>query len=123
VRLLLDAHVPPAVAIGLAARISIEALALRDWEGGVYLNADDDTILRTAYDARWTLVTYDRRTIQPLLRVWGERGIPHGGVIFVDDRTIPQQDVGGLIRALQYIVETFGGMECENRIHFLISAR
>lgn len=118
-RLLLDAPVPPAVGAGLAARITIEVLALRDWEGGIYLNAPDDTILRAAYDARWTLVTYDQRTIQPLLSTWGERGIPHGGVISVDDHTIPQQDVGGLIRALQYVVETFGDVAWENRIHFL----
>ena len=33
-----------------------------------------------------TLVTYDRRTIPPLLKDWAEEGRPHAGVIFVDEK-------------------------------------
>ena len=34
---------------------------------------------------RWSLVTYDRRTIPPLLKTWAESGLHHGGVVFVDE--------------------------------------
>jgi len=47
-----------------------------------------------------TLVTYDRRTIPPLLKTWAEENRRHGGVIFVDEENIPPSDVGTLVRAL-----------------------
>jgi hypothetical protein len=43
-----------------------------------------------------TLVTYDRRTIPPWLKAWAEEGRRHGGVVFVDEKTIPPADIGGL---------------------------
>ena len=33
-----------------------------------------------------TLVTYDRRTIPPLLKTWAEEERTHGGVVFVDEK-------------------------------------
>src|SRR5205823_586152 len=88
-RLLLDEHLSPAVAQHLAVqRPEIPVAPLRLWEGGSLLGASDDVLLTRARELEWTLVTYDLRTIAPLLKVWGEAGIAHAGVIFVDDRTI-----------------------------------
>ena len=98
-RLLLDAHVAKAVVNGLHNQIPVEHLA--DWAGGQYREEDDPTILRIACQQRLTLVTYDLRTIIPLLRAWGERGEDHGGAIFVDDKTIPPTQYGTLIDALK----------------------
>jgi hypothetical protein len=114
-RLLLDEHVHPAVAAGLRATGVAEVVALRDWQQGVYMHVDDDILLRAAYSAGWTLVTYDLRTIPLLLRTWGEQGIAHAGVIVVDDRSIDQTDIGGLIRALLAVVQRAGDDEWENR--------
>ncbi|HWR17730.1 MAG TPA: hypothetical protein VN577_23070 [Terriglobales bacterium] len=47
-----------------------------------------------------TFVTYDRGTIPPLLKVWAEEERSHGGVLFVDEKTISPTDIGGLVRAL-----------------------
>ena len=39
------------------------------------------------------------RTIPPLLKVWVEAGRDHGGIIFIDDKTISPADIGGQVRA------------------------
>ena len=69
-----------------------------------------------------TFVTYDLRTIPPLLRVWAEGGIEHGGLILVDNRTIPQGDVGGLARALCEIWRSENNKDWVNRVVFLRAA-
>ena len=56
--------------------------------------------LNEAAKQKLTLVTYDRRTIPPLLKAWAEEGLRHAGVIFVDDKTISPADIGGLVSAL-----------------------
>jgi hypothetical protein len=66
-----------------------------------------------------TLVAYDRKTIPPLLKMWAETGHDHGGVIFVDDKTIPPSDMGGIIRGLQKIAQESTGWDWKNRICFL----
>lgn len=117
-RLLLDEHVAVAVATGLVTR-GYEATALRDWHAGRYLETADEVILRAAHDEALALVTYDLRTIPPLLKRWVEQDIPHSGVIFVDQRTIAPNDVGGLIRALVQLVAAHGGADWRNRVMFL----
>ena len=57
-----------------------------EWEAGSFLGQDDAACLQSAFAQRLTLVTYDRRTIPPLLKAWAEEGRHHGGVIFVDSR-------------------------------------
>ncbi len=117
-KLLLDEHISPAVARGLTDA-GITAQPLRDWQAGAYLEAGDDVILAAAHANGWTLVTYDRRTIAPLLKSWAEQGLAHSGVIFVDERTLAQSDIGGQIRALQRLVAQLGDAEWEQRVVFL----
>ena len=121
-RLLLDEHVDPAVAGGISAPVNVEVVALRDWEQGAYLNVQDGMLLRAAYDGGWTLVTYDQRTIRPLLKDWGDRGRPHGGVIFMDDHAIAPNDVGGLIRSLRRLIAQHGDVSWEDRVVYLSRA-
>ncbi len=59
----------------------------------------DSACLRQAARQGLTFVTYDRRTIPPLLKIWAEEERKHGGVIFVDEKTILPSDTGGLVRA------------------------
>jgi hypothetical protein len=118
VKLLLDEHISPAVAQGLSAT-GVAAAALRDWHAGAYLETADELILQMAQTEGWTLVTYDLRTIPPLLKVWAEQSVSHGGVILVDERSIAQNDIGGLIRALTRLVASLGSAPWENRVVFL----
>src|SRR5208282_2893296 len=63
--------------------------------------------------------TYDRRTSPPLLKTWAEEERTHGGVIFVDERTISPADIGGLVWALTRLAKETGNWDWTNRIYFL----
>jgi hypothetical protein len=69
-----------------------------------------------------TLVTYDRRTIPPLLKLWAEEERSHGGVIFVDEKTISPADIGGLVRALISLADKAGKIDWTNQVYFLRSS-
>ena len=68
-----------------------------------------------------TLVTYDRRTIPPLLKAWAEADRHHGGVVFVDEKTIRTFDISGLARALRVLWHEAAKWDWTNRIYFLQS--
>ncbi|MHB8744180.1 MAG: hypothetical protein ACYC9L_13780 [Sulfuricaulis sp.] len=83
------------------------------------MGLSDEAILEEAIAQELTLVTYDLKTIPPLLKTWIEAGHDHGGVIFVDNKTIPSSDRGGLIRTLQKIAENSGQGDWTNQVCFL----
>jgi hypothetical protein len=64
-------------------------------------------------------VTFDWRTIPPLLRLWAEQGINHSGVILVDERTLVQNDIGGLVGALCAVWKEQGHLDWTNRVVYL----
>jgi hypothetical protein len=119
-RLLLDEHISPEVAVGLR-RLSkgLVVHALSEWQDGRLLGASDELILQEATAKKLTLVTYDLRTIPNLLKLWAGLERAHGGVAFVDEKTIPAHDIGSLIRALQKLNRDFGKWDWTNRILFL----
>jgi len=122
-RLLLDEHVSPRVARGLRAkRPAIRVVTMQEWEGGAHLSERDELLLSAAREQRLTLVTYDRRTIAPLLKAWGEQGIPHGGVIFVDERTVSPSDIRGLVNALGQLWKAQHTMDWLDRVVYLTRA-
>lgn len=119
-KLLLDEHVSPQVAAGLRRRNpAIVVFCLTMWEDGNFLGQDDSACLKQGALQGLTLVTYDRRTIPPLLKTWAEAGRQHGGVIFVDERSISPADIGGLVRALLALVRQTGTWEWTDRVVFL----
>jgi len=119
-KILLDEHISPAVATGLRRlRPSITVCGLVEWEGGGFLGQDDAACLRHAATRGWTLVTYDRRTNPSLLKAWAEAGQRHGGVIFIDEKTIPPSDIGGQVRALAALAREAVRWEWADRIVFL----
>jgi hypothetical protein len=119
-KLLLDEHISPGVAHGLRRKSGKpNSLSLGEWEQGRFLSQPDDLLLSEAAAQKLTLVTYDLRTIPPLLKVWAESGRNHGGVIFVDQKTIPPSDIGALIRSLQMLYKESAKWNWTNRICFL----
>ena len=93
--------------------------AMANWEQGNFLGQDDEACLTEAARQRLTLVTYDRRTIPRLLKTWAESGRSHGGVIFVDEKTIAPSDVGGLVQALHRLHKASERWEWRDQICFL----
>jgi len=123
-KLLLDEHISPEVASGVQRRNRLLIVhSMVRWEGGNFLGKEDAVCLSEAARQRLTLVTYDRRTIPPLLKIWAEEGRSHGGVIFVDEKTISPANIGGLVRALISLAGEVGEMEWSNQVYFLGSAR
>ena len=119
-KLLLDEHVPPALAEELPRHEPrLDAVALQVFREGALLGEPDPVILTAAAADRRTLVTYDLKTIPPLLKAWAEAGQQHGGVIFVDRRTLEPSDVGGLIRALNVLLEARGELDWTDRVEYL----
>jgi hypothetical protein len=119
-KLLLDEHISPQVPKGLRRRNrSLIVRYFAEWEGGTFLGQDDSTCMQAAAKQNLTLVTYDRRTIPPLLKAWAEANRNHGGVIFVDEKTISPADIGGLIQALTELLRETGKLDWTNRVCFL----
>jgi hypothetical protein len=119
-KLLLDEHISPDVADGLRRRNrSMVIHWMTEWEGGDFLGKEDSACLLEAAKQDLTLVTYDRRTIPPLLKIWAEEERRHGGVIFVDEKTISPADIGGLVRALIHLSKETGRWDWTDRVYFL----
>jgi hypothetical protein len=120
-RLLLDAHISPSVAREVCRhRPECEIVALRDWRAGEFLDEPDDgVILEWALADRLAPVTRDVSSISPLLVDWGLSGKEHAGIIFVDDRTIAERDIKGLVRAVVELWDEERSTDWQNRVHFL----
>jgi hypothetical protein len=119
-KLLLDEHISPDVAKGLRRHdATVVVLALVEWENGTYLGQEDALLLQSAAQQGLTLVTYDRRTIPPLLKAWAEQGRSHGGVIFVDNKTISPADIGNVIKALAALTKERHNLDWTDQIAFL----
>ena len=120
--LLLDQQISPAIAEQTRSkRPEIRILSLYEWHGGEFVGVEDTIILRAAGEEGSTLVTYDRRTIPPILKEWGTSGVSHGGVVFIDNRSIASNDFGAMVRALISFYDNEFNSDWRNRIGFLPS--
>jgi hypothetical protein len=121
-KLLLDEHISPEVAKGVQRRNrSLVIYPMVQWQSGNFLGKEDSVCLLEAAKQRLTLVAYDRRTIPPLLKLWAEEQRSHGGVIFVDEKTISPADIGALVRALTSLAGEAGEMDWADQVYFLRS--
>ena len=99
--LLLDEQIAPAAARQARARNpAVWIQSVYEWKKGAFTGVADRLLLRAAAQEELTLVTFDRKSIPPILVEWGALGISHSGVIFVDDKTIRTNGIGGLVRAI-----------------------
>ncbi len=123
-QLLLDEHISPEVVVGfrrLHPGATMDSVLL--WEAGRLAGLEDAIVLTQAFADKWTLVTYDQATIIPLLKEWAEQGISHGGVIFIDNHTTAQNDLGGIIRALGQLWEKERNKDWTNQVVYLVRPR
>ena len=119
-KLLTDEHLSPAVAPAVKKLCrDLHVSSLHDWMGGHFLGASDETVLSEAASQGLTLVTFDVRTIPPLLQKWAEQSIDHGGVIFVGRGSYLQNDIGGIAQGLAEVYRRNGKLDWTNRYVFL----
>ncbi|HLK57813.1 MAG TPA: DUF5615 family PIN-like protein [Chthonomonadaceae bacterium] len=122
--LLLDEQMSPVVAAQVQARKpEIRIASVQTWRSGELRSQTDADLLRAARDEKMTLVTYDLHTILPLVTGWGESGEAHSGVVFIDNRTIPQGDIGGQVAALEQHWDATCTWDWENVVMFLQPAK
>ena len=120
--ILTDEQIDPDVAAA-ARRRGIQITTLFEWSDGHFVGASDEEVLREAARHAMTLLSFDLKTIPSLLRAWGERGIDHGGVIFVDNKSFAQNDVRGISKAISELWELQGKDDWTNRCFFLTPRR
>ena len=119
---LTDEQVSPTVARELPKHTpGVRITALKDWRKGAFMGTDDRLILKEAAKDGLTLVSYDQRTIRPLLKEWVEVAVQHGGVVFVDHKSIRPDDFGGLVRALSALWKSERKADWNGRLVFLKS--
>ncbi len=97
----------------------VDIVTLAEWRGGEHLDASDDEILFAARRDRRTLVTYDVGTVPSRLRVLIEADETHAGVVLVSAKTIPSNEVGALVRALERLAGDHHPEGLENEVRFL----
>jgi hypothetical protein len=117
---LLDEQISPEIVKQVNSKHStIPIFTIHTWQKGFYLGVSDEIILKAAAEEGLTLITYDQKTIPPILSEWGQRNINHAGVIFIDYRSIPPNNFGGLIRAIIWLWDTQSQEVWQNRIVYL----
>jgi hypothetical protein len=119
-RLLLDEHISPEVAAQVQAkRPDLAIFSVQRWRNRAFVGRMDAALLAAAQEEELTLITYDQKTIPPLLTELAFAESDHSGVIFVDNRTIASHDIGGLVRAILSFYEQSTAWDWKNRIAFL----
>ncbi|MEM9906407.1 MAG: DUF5615 family PIN-like protein [Cyanobacteria bacterium P01_D01_bin.44] len=117
---LLDEHISPKVSEQIRHKYpDIPVYGLQTWQRGRHLHSSDDLLIELAKQNSLTLVTYDLRTIPTLLANLVVQGRDHKGVIFIDQKTIPPNNFGLLIRSLVYLWNLENENDWTNRVLFL----
>jgi len=101
------------------SRPEIALFPLLDWQEGIWIGESDEQILRAASAQALTLVIYEQRTVPRLLQRWAQLNETHAGVIFVDERTIAQNDLPELSRSLIRLWDEHRKLDWSNRLTFL----
>jgi predicted nuclease of predicted toxin-antitoxin system len=121
-RLLLDENIAPTVARQIQRKEpTADIESVFTWQGRTYVGAPDPVLLAAARQDKRTLITYDTQ----MLSEWSDLltgEIPFSGVVFIDDRTIPSSDFGGLVRAILGFWEREAEADWTDRIAFLTAA-
>lgn len=118
-RFLLDEHLSPEICrIVQGQHPDIEMHSILTWRGGYLRAHNDEQVLAAAADAGLVLVTYDLRTIPPLLHQLAARSQNHAGVVFIDSRSCRPQDLTCIAAALVRLWHSAHDYDWTNRISF-----
>ena len=104
-RFLLDEQINPAAAIQLR-RKGYDATSL--YKAGGAGSADAEVLERATAEHR-AVVTFNVVDFEALAAQWFAGGKGHGGIVLVHAKTIPQESVGKLVRALARLADRFPG--------------
>lgn len=117
---LTDEHISHVIAEHVRQkRADIRIESLLRWRSGALRNTGDDKVLAAAREEDLTLVTYDQKTIPPvLLQLAGMDG-HHSGVIFVDRNSLPSNDIGSLVHALIAFYYRYHDLDWTNAVMYL----
>ncbi len=118
--LLLDEHIPPRVALKLVARhpeMVVHSVSI--WLAGTYLGAPDWELILAATASGLTLVTYDQRTLVPLVKLLADHGLSHSGIVLIDERTVHPASIGDLVRALEQLWDRDRDLDWTDRVIYL----
>ena len=97
--------------------IRIESVLL--WREGILRGKVDEVVLSAARQESLTLVTYDQKTIAPIVMQWMREGRDHAGIVFIDEKSIAQDDIGGKVRALLRLWEQGNALDWTNLVSYL----
>lgn len=119
-KILLETHIAKATLAALAKTAPmIEAEHLARWREGSLRNASDVDILAACHEERRVFVSFDLRTIPPLLRHWAAEGRDHSGVVFGDENTVRPNSPAEVAAALAALAAEIGDADTANMIRFL----
>jgi hypothetical protein len=119
-RLLLDEHLSQDIAEQVRAHNPvISIVSIHHWRGGTICGKADFILLEAANEEQLTLVTYDQRTIIPLIGRWGEEGRSHSGLVMISEKTIRSSNFGALVRSLLTLWELRGQEDWTDQLLYL----
>jgi hypothetical protein len=114
----LDEHIAPDVA-DILTKDGVEAVSMQEWHGGQFFSQPDHQILLAAAAENRTLATYDVHSIPVALRHLAEAGADHGGLVFVSDKSVSQDDIAGIARGLLRLSRDYHDIPLRNCVLFL----
>jgi len=100
-KLLLDAHVPVAVAPavrGLCFDADVQHVST--WQDGAYTNAADSVLLEACWQDGRALVSKDRATLPGWIALRVAEGKEHAGILLYDLERFKSHQIGALARAI-----------------------
>jgi len=118
VRLALDHHYSPQIALTLRARAH-DAIAIREreWE-----TMDDETLLVSCYGEQRALMTNNVGDFTEIARRWTVEGRQHYGLVFTSDASMPRSrdTIGRFVDALSELLKDNAHLRAfVDRIHWL----
>jgi len=102
-RVLLDADVPPAVAVALRQRGHDVVAASGDASLGVI---EDRDMLRLATQHRRVLVTFNIADFVEVSRMLANAQEDHAGIILIHSRSYRRTDIGAIVRSLDQLLRS-----------------
>jgi predicted nuclease of predicted toxin-antitoxin system len=100
-------------------RSDIRAESVLHWREGELRGKADALVLAAASEEELALVTYDQKTILPLLMEMAMNQEHHSGVVFVDRNTIPSDNIGTLTQALIAFYDQYHSFDWTDVVMFL----